>query len=143
MIKKISTIKYCFTLQSCYGHFLYKGQPNFRNTDDLPVTSTIDRIDYRIAYLAICIRNSNEGKKLLGELSKIPLIEPGYIQFGCAEWFWERQNNSYVLQVEPERFAEKDKISIGYEEALLIEKTRNRFFTHLEEIIQKQINNLS
>lgn len=138
LIKKISAIEYCFTMQSCYGHFLYKGQTNFRNTEEIPITSTIHRVDYRIAYLAICIRNCTEGKYLLGELSEIPLIDPEYIQFGCAEWFWERQVNSYVLQVEPQRFAERDKITVGYDEALHIEKTRNKFFNHLEEIFRKQ-----
>lgn len=137
LIKKISDLEYCFTLQSCFGHFLYKGQTNFRNTDPLPITKGIAQVDYRIAYLAFCISKSREGEILLEKLSKLPLIDPLYIQFGCAEWFWERQINSYVLQVEPDRFADKDKISVEYEEALLIEKARNKFFLNLEELIEK------
>lgn len=135
LIKKISDLEYCFTLQSCYGHFLYKGQADYRNTDALPDTNSITRVDYRIAYLAFCISRSREGEVLLGKLSELPFIDPLYIQFGCAEWFWERQINSYVLQVEPHRFSDKDKISVLYEEALIIEKTRNQFFTNLEELI--------
>lgn len=140
LIKKISAITYCFTLQSCYGHFLYEGQKNFRSTEPLPITGNINRVAYRIAYLAFCIRNNSEGKKLFGVLSEMPLIEPGYIQFGSADWFWERQINSYVLQVEPQRFAEKDKISVGYEEALLIEKTRNRFFNKVNKLFDELPN---
>ena len=140
LIKKISDLEHCFTLQSCYGHFLYKGQTDFRNTDPLPDANGITRVDYRIAYLAICINKSREGEILLGKLSELPLIDPLYIQFGCAEWFWKRQINSYVLQVEPRRFADKDKISVLYEEALIIEKTRNKFFSNLEELVEKLIS---
>lgn len=139
LIKKISKMDYCFTLQSCFGHFLYKGQTDFRSTDPLPVADNFDKVNYRIAYIAFCIKKCDEGETLLKELSKVYLIEPEYIQFGCAEWFWDRQVNSYVLQVEPERFKNKDKISVEYQEALYIEKIRNVFFKKLNEIINNCI----
>ena len=60
-------------------------------------------------------------------MTKVPLIEPEYIQFGCAEWFWEQQVNSFVLQVEPKRFMDKDRLNIDYKEALYVEKIRNQF----------------
>ena len=87
LIKIISTLDYCFTLQCCYGHFLYEGQNNQQNIKPLPITNNIISIDYRIAYLAFCIKENSEGKTLLNYLTKVPLIEPEYIQFGCAEWF--------------------------------------------------------
>lgn len=140
LIKNISKLEYCFSLQSCYGHFIFQGQNNIRSVEELPINKNINQIDYRIAYLAFCIQESKEGKNLLSIFKKIPLIDPKYVQFGCAEWFWERQINSFVIQVEPERYSNKDRIYIEYEEARHIEKVKKQFFNNLKNIIQKIIN---
>ena len=126
----------CFTLQSCFGHFLYSGQYDPRNIDSLPVTLSLTKVEYRIAYIAFCIDNSDLGKNLIDSLKDITEIDPENIQFGCAEWFWKRQINSYALQVEPHRFKHKDKAILGYTEALKIEKIRNEFFVQLKERLQ-------
>ena len=139
LIKNISSIDYCFSLQSCYGHFLYPGQNNEHNTNPLPIANDNINIDYRIAYIAISIKDNREGATFLNYLNKLTLIEPEYIQFGCAEWFWERQINSFVLQVEPKRFINKDRVTVDYKEALYIEKIRNQFFIELNETIEKLI----
>ena len=139
LIKNISKLDYCFSLQSCYGHFLYPGENNKLNTSPLPILNNNISIDYRIAYLAICIKDNQDGKSFLTNLTKLTLIDPEYIQFGCAEWFWERQINSYVLQVEPRRFKDKDKITFDYKEALHVEKVRNKFFISLNELIEKLV----
>ena len=128
-------VPYCFTLQSCYGHFFYEKQRNIKNTEPLPVSKSNIPVDYRIAYIALCIENSESGRKFFGRLQEIPAIDPDYIQFGCAEWFWEKQVNSYVLQVEPKRDKTKDSTTIGYQEALHIEKIRNEFFKELGKFI--------
>ncbi|MCD4796784.1 MAG: hypothetical protein K8R49_06425, partial [Candidatus Cloacimonetes bacterium] len=100
LIKAFSDLPYCFTLQSCYGHFLYDDQKNPNNIEPLPELDKISQVEYRIAYIALCIRNNEQGRTFLQELKKIPAIDPDYVQFGCADWFWEQQVNSYVLQVE-------------------------------------------
>ena len=56
------------------------------------------------------------------------------------QWFWERQINSYALQVEPDRFKHEDRAILGYKEALKIENIRNEFFVQLKELLQKQQN---
>jgi hypothetical protein len=137
LINGFNTLPYCFTLQSCYGHFLYGGQKNTNNLDPLPVTKTITRVEYRIAYIAFCIDNSDSGRKLFDDLKEITAIDPENIQFCCAEWFWKRQVNSYALQVEPDRFKHKDQTILDYREALKIEIIRNEFFVQLEELLQK------
>ena len=134
IIKGFSNLPYCFTLQSCYGHFLYNNQKNPNNIEPLPESDNIYNVEYRIAYIALCIRNNKQGRMLLQELKKIPSIDPDFVQFGCADWFWERQINSYVLQVEPERYKTKDKITVNFQEALHIEKVRNEFVRRLEKI---------
>lgn len=138
LIKNFNNLPYCFTLQSCYGHFVYKGQKNIRNLEPLPATDTITKVEYRIAYIAYCIDNSTSGRQLLESLNKFTSIDPQNLQSGCAEWFWEKQVNSYVLQVEPDRFKHKDKVTLDYKEALYIEKLRNKFFIGLLKLLESQ-----
>jgi hypothetical protein len=138
LINAFNKLPYCFTLQSCYGHFIYSGQNDPHNLDPLPLTDTIARVEYRIAYIALCIENSDLGRMLFDALKEIADIDPENIQFCCAEWFWKRQVNSYALQVEPDRFKFEDKAILDYKEALKIEKIRNEFFVQLKELLQKQ-----
>lgn len=138
LINKIKILNCCLTIQSCYGHFIYKGQDNPHNLDPLPISKNITGIEYRIAYIAFCIENSDSGRSLLRAFRKIPLIDSENIQFCCAEWFWDRQVNSYALQVEPDRYKDKDQITLEYEEALKIEKVRNLFFERLSELLENQ-----
>jgi len=84
--------------------------------------------------IAFCIENSASGRSLIAALNRITDIGPENIQFCSAEWFWERQVNSYALQVEPDRFKHKDKVILDYREALHIEKIRNEFFIQLKEL---------
>ena len=136
IIRGFARLSYCFTLQSCYGHFLYSSQKNSYNIEPLPISDSIDGAEYRIAYIALCLDNNDLGRALFRDLSEIPKIDPEYIQFGCAEWFWVRQVNSYALQVEPKRYMVKDKITINYQKALHIQKIRNKFFKELKEMVQ-------
>ena len=140
LINGFAKLDCCFTLQSCYGHFLHNSQKNLYNIDPLPVSNNISNVEYKIAYISLCIENSEQGKLIFQHLRDIPSIDPEYVQFGCAEWFWERQINSYALQVEPKRHMTKDRLSVDYREALHIEKVRNRFFTHLKKLVQDQID---
>jgi len=136
IINSFAKLPFCFTLQSCYGHFVYKNQKNPKNIEPLPDSDDISNVVYRIAYIALCIQNDDRGTILLEKLSNIPSIDPEYVQFGCAEWFWKKQVNSYALQVEPKRYKTRDKVSISYKEALHIEKIRNKVFMELKKIIQ-------
>ena len=136
LVNSFNKLPYCFTLQSCYGHFVYNGQKDSRNVEPLPRRDTIVEVEYRIAYIAICIENSSLGTELFEDLRKIPAIDPKNVQFCCAEWFWERYANSYALQVEPDRFKRKDTAIVDFNEALHIEKTRNEFFTRLYRLLE-------
>ncbi len=138
LINAFNKRPYCFTLQSCYGHFIYSGQDDPHNLEPLPLTETITRVAYRIAYIALCIENSTLGRMLFDALKGIADTDSENIQFCSAEWFWKRQVNSYVLQVEPDRFKFQDRTGINYREALKIEKIRNEFFVRLKELLQKQ-----
>jgi hypothetical protein len=136
LINGFNTLPYCFTLQSCYGHFVYNGQKDSHNFEPLPAKGAIDKVEYRIAYIAFCIENNLSGKKLFEAFKEIPAIDPDNVQFCCAEWFWKRQVNSYALQVEPDRFKHKDTAIIDFQKALHVEKIRNEFFVRLNELLE-------
>jgi hypothetical protein len=135
LITNLNDLPFCFSLQSCYGHFLYNGQEDLRNLEPLPITDTLLEVEYRIAYIALCIENSMYGRAFFEELKEIPNIDPNDIQFCCADWFWKKQVNSYVLQVEPGRFKHRDMALLDYEEAVYIENLRNRFFDQLGSLL--------
>ncbi|MFC1505259.1 hypothetical protein ACFL5W_01950 [Thermodesulfobacteriota bacterium] len=138
IIQDLNKRSFCFTLQSCFGHFVYDGQRDPYNLTPLPITEHIDSVEYRIAYVAFCIENNADGERFLAALKDITAFDPENIQFGCAEWFWKRQVNSFALQVEPDRFKHQDKAMLDHEEALYIEKTRNQFFYQLKELLIKE-----
>jgi len=135
IIKRINDLPYFFTLQCCYGHFLYKNQNDEHSLEPIPESTEIEEIEYRIAYLALCIQGNEKGKELLSKLAGMTKLNQQNIQFGCADWFWERQVNSFVLQVEPDRFKMFDKAILGYKEALHIESIRNQFVKELNALI--------
>jgi hypothetical protein len=124
----------CFTLQSCYGHFVYAAQPDPCNLVTLPAED-VGAVMYRIAYVALCIEHSATGARLRAALEEIRAIDPKYIHFGSPRWFWEQHPNSYALQVEPERFMLKDEAVIEHREALHVQRVRDRFFERLRELV--------
>ncbi len=141
LINGFNKLPYCFTLQSCYGHFVYEVQKDPNNLESLPTSDTIANVEYRIAYIAFCIENSTSGSVLFEALKRFITIDPENIQFCCAEWFWSKQVNSYALQVEPDRFKHEDKAVINFKEALGIEKIRNEFFNLLYKLLERARNN--
>jgi hypothetical protein len=138
IIRDFQDIPYCFTLQSCYGHFVHADQQDHNSTKCLTISDGVCPVMYRIAYVAFCLENSIEGKKLRKDLRSISVADPEYVQFGSAEWFWIRQVNSYVLQVEPERFKDKDQVTIDYQEALHIQEVRDNFFSKLRTLMHEK-----
>lgn len=139
IVAGFNTLACCFTLQSCFGHFLHEGQTDEHNLAPLPVAKPFGAIEYRIAYIALSVENSAAGRTLIEVLKQVADLDPKNIQFGCAEWFWRRQANSYVLQVEPDRFKYRDRATLAYEEAVIIEDVRNKFFARLNALLRDQL----
>jgi hypothetical protein len=138
LIASFANLPYCFTLQSCFGHFLLDDQSDPHNTESLPRLDQSNDVQYRIAYIAVCVQDDSAGKMLLDDLRGLCLLDPLNIQYGCAEWFWERQVNSYIVQVEPERHKTLDRCTIGYPEALYLEGVRNQFFKKLYLLLNQK-----
>jgi hypothetical protein len=140
LIADFAALEYCFTLQSCYGHFLYGDQKDEKNVEPLPAGRRSGLVEYRIAYLALCIERSEEGRGLYRDLQDVATIDPAYVQFGSAGWFWHRRVNSYALQVEPERYRNRDKIRVPFHEARRIETVRNAFFARIVELVDARLH---
>jgi len=139
LIEGFSLLPHCFTLQSCYGHFRYAPGQDPRNMERLPCRGE-DEVRYRVAYVAFCLENSLQGRALRESLESLALLDPDYVQFGSADWFWERCQNSYVVQVEPARFMTEDEIMIEHSEALHIEEIRDCFFIKLKEVFENHVS---
>ena len=133
VISAFGALPHCYTLQSCYGHFLHAAQRDPHSLLSLPA-SDIGTVEYRIAYIALCIEESKAGRRLRSLLHQVTEIDPAYIQFGSPDWFWEQHVNSYALQVEPERFKDRDVAIIEYGEALCVQQVRGRFFERLRKV---------
>jgi hypothetical protein len=129
-------IPHCFTIQSCWGHFVHEFQTDVRNLHPVAwYAGMIERVEYRLAYLAFCIQWSRAGEKLYRDLESLTELDSEYIQFGCAEWFWDNDYlNSYVVQVEPGWGMERDIIWVKMEEAIHLEQLKNKMFWELEKI---------
>jgi hypothetical protein len=135
LIRSFNHLPHCFTLQSCFGHFTWLPDQDTHNVEPLPAGDLDVPVRYRIAYLAFCLDDGTERCAMMSKLRDVTCIDPEYVQFGCADWFWTRQINSYVLQVEPLRFEHRDEAILGFPEARRIEQVRNRFFEVLRSIV--------
>ena len=132
LVNSINTQPELFTLQCCHGHFVAEDGRELADTGE---GGEGDSFVYRIAYLAVCIADSEGGRKARERLTNLPArVDPDHVQFGSATWFWDQWPNSYVVQVMPERYKELDKARIEYAEARRVEKIRDAFFLALGDI---------
>jgi hypothetical protein len=135
IVESLACLPYCFTLQSCCGHFIHPGQSDTRYTGS-PIDCPPDaQIEYRIAYLALCLQNIPPGHTLYEDLESLTRIDPQYIQFGSANWFWQQSVNTYAVQVEPERYKNQDTAMVSLDEALHLESVRNVMFEEIRKLL--------
>ena len=135
IISNLSQLSYCYTLQCCWGHFIHEKQLKRHDVKPLSNYSEDTIVHYRLAYLALCIHPDEDGKRLYRDLRNLVQINPDYIQFGSADWFWQKHINSFAVQVEPDRFRTKDSVKIKITEALHIQEVREQMFKSIREII--------
>jgi hypothetical protein len=137
IIAGFAKIPHCFTLQSCYGHFVYAPEKDHHGLDPIP-RGYGGPVRYRIAYIAFCLEDSPRGRAFHDSLARIAEISPDYIQFGSPEWFWEQWVNSYALQVEPIAHQFKDEAILESAEAFQTQKVRNLFFRELMALLDRE-----
>lgn len=132
-------LRHCFTLQCCYGHFVYAPEQDLRRLEPIPFDFN-GLVRYRIAYIAFCLEESRHGETLRDSLARIAAISPDYIQFGSVKWFWEHCVNSYALQVEPIAHQFKDEAILEPVEALQTQTVRNHFFRELRALLHREMS---
>jgi hypothetical protein len=137
LVTAFATLRQCFTLQCCYGHFICAPGQDIHNLDPIPPDHS-GPVTYRIAYFAFCLEDSAQGRALRQALEGVTRIDPGFIQFGSADWFWDRWPNSYVLQVEPRDHCGKDQAVLESREARRTERARQAFFRGLSDLLRLQ-----
>jgi hypothetical protein len=141
LLLKMSELRTCYPIQSCYGHFVHEKQKEVHNCEPLaPYAATIPEVTWRIAYIAFCIENSRGGRALCSAIRELTTIDPRNIQFGCAEWFREQAVNSYIIQVSPQRFMCQDSMVLPMNEALQVEAVRNLFYQRFNGIISAHLS---
>ena len=130
LIVDLNKLPYLFTLQCCYGHFLTADKEEIADFD---LFVSIDKVEYRLAYITFCIEKSPSGKKFAQQLKDISLtVEQGLVQFCSAQWFWDQWVNSYALQIMSKRFKAKDSVVIDFQEAEKLKQARDIFFAYLK-----------
>ncbi|MBN2226574.1 MAG: hypothetical protein JW763_04355 [candidate division Zixibacteria bacterium] len=134
IIDTLSHVAHCFTLQCCWGHFVHDGQPSPHGIAPLANYADTTTVEYRIAYMAMCIQNSPAGLRFYNDLKRIVQIDSKYIQFASADWFWNQHVNSYIIQTEPDRFKTFDTAKVAVAEALHLQSIRNRMYEAIGKI---------
>jgi hypothetical protein len=141
IVRDFAKLPHCFTLQCCYGHFLWEGQTDRHNLDVLPVQNP-GMVRYRIAYLALCIEKVDRGAHLRERLAAICETDEAYVQFGSPDWFWQQYPNSYALQVEPRRYMLLDEALLEHAEALHVQSIRDVVFQQVRKLLEEGGNNI-
>ncbi len=139
IIDGFATLPHCFTIQCCFGHFLWSPGQDSHNLESIPPGFS-GLAKYRIAYITFCLENSRRGRALRQSLARIPAVDPDFVQFGSADWFWERWVNSYALQVEPKAYMLRDETNLSPPEALHTQRVRDLFFGELRVLLAAELS---
>jgi len=139
IIEDFAALPYCFTLQCCFGHFLCSQAQDFHDLASIPPGFS-GLVTYRIAYIVFCLENSSRGLALRRALARLSGVDSEFIQFGSADWFWERCVNSYIIQVEPKAHMLKDKAVLSSVEALQTQAIRDLFFGELRKLLAAELS---
>jgi hypothetical protein len=138
IIREWIPVAHCFTVQCCFGHFVHDLETDTENlVPPSHYKGTIETIRYRLTYIAVCLQNNIHGREMYSDLEELAVDNPVFIQFGSADWFWEKLVNTYCIQLEPERLKNNDSGVITMDEALHLEMLRKDFFKRLAGIVQK------
>ncbi len=133
LIGDLNALPCCFTLQCCWGHFLPPGEAD-DHTMAAPPARGMAELEYRLAYVAFCVSDDGAGRALRDAVGELMDAEPRFVQFGSADWFWERQLNSYAIQVAPRRARGQDRMTLDGKQARLVSHARTRMFREFAEL---------
>jgi hypothetical protein len=134
LIHDLNRLPYLYTLQGCHGHFVGGEDVDERTGTPPPATGRAP-LRYRLAYVAICLRDDPDGRAFLEALRGLRDLDPKYIQVGSARWFWDQQVNSYAIQVMPRRARKLDSVEVDGKEARHLSHVRSGLFVRFEALV--------
>jgi hypothetical protein len=137
IVAEFARLPHAFTLQCCYGHFLCSPEQDVHSLEPLP-RGLAGPVTYRLAYVAFCLENSRRGRALGEALAQLAAIDPEYVQFGSAKWFWNQWQNSYALQVVPRADILKDEALLEPPEAFRTQRVRDLLFSELRILVAEE-----
>ncbi|MGD8561977.1 MAG: hypothetical protein PVG03_05565 [Desulfarculaceae bacterium] len=138
LVAGYNKLPYCYTLQCCHGHIVIPDKGPYSDWQRLPVEDPPLKALYQLAYLALVIRNNPPGQGLLRALASLAGTNPGFMQFGSPDWFWNAQGqaNSFALQVSPQRSKDLDRFEMIEAEARQWMAAREQFMQGLRRILE-------
>jgi hypothetical protein len=137
LVSRLAEMPCCFPVESCCGHYAILDGGRRRVFDSLPpLNGSTTSVLYRVAHVALCLDDSPSGRDLLRELRAVPAIAPERVQFGCVDHLWERQINTFVLQVVPWPHRFVDDVLLLPAEATEVEEARRWFFNRLDDLVR-------
>jgi len=137
LVESLNRLPHCFTLQCCFGHFVAAGDTDTRTLAPPPPMGKTP-MEYRVAYVAICIRDDEHGRGLLDRIHELRDLDPKYIQVGSADWFWERQVNSYIIQVGPKRMRKHDAMTLDGKELRHVSHVRTQLWRRFAALVRRR-----
>ena len=137
MVRAFLPLTHAFTLQCCHGHFLCEPGQDEHRLAPIPEAHT-GPVRYRIAYVAFCLEDSARGRAFGEALARLTAVDPAFVQYGSADWFWEQWPNSYTLQVEPEEHRFQDQAVLTAAEARHTQEVSDRFFDEIRRVLTEE-----
>jgi len=97
LVSGFATLSHCFTLQCCYGHFVWKSAKAPHTLERIP-SNVVGPVTYRIAYVAFCIESSRQGRDLRQVLAQLSEAGEAFRTQQARDLFFQRLRQ--VLDVE-------------------------------------------
>lgn len=138
LVEALNRLPHCFTLQCCFGHFLAEGESDTRTLEPPPPMGK-QSMEYRLAYVAFCVSGDDPGRAFLDAVRDLRELDPKYIQVCSADWFWDRQVNSYAIQVSPKRMRKLDAMTLDGKEIRHVSHVRTQLWRRFAALVLDEI----
>lgn len=137
LVRDLNRLPHAFTLQCCFGHFVGEGETDTHTLAPPPPTGR-KTMEYRIAYVAFCVRGDERGQAFVEAVRGLRELDPKYIQVGSADWFWNRRVNSFVIQVGPKRGRKRDTMPLDGKEIRHVSHVRTQLWRRFATLVQQE-----
>lgn len=142
LVADLNRLPHCFTLQCCYGHFVGEGDQDPRSLKPPPPMGKRS-LQYRLAYVAFAISDDDRGRAFLEAVHDLRDLDPRYIQVGSADWFWDRQVNSFVIQIGPRKMRKVDFMDLDGKQVRHVSHVRTQLFRRFAALVERELEDVN